>query len=346
MRKLTVVGVGLCAVFAGACSSTEEPSVEGARIYATVAGTHEVLVLDDDTHQLLSTIEVGEGPAIILATPDNQKLYTANWADDTVSAIDVATEQVTSIGVGSRPYVIAMAPAGDYLYAGLNSNQIAVIATATDTVERMIPTGTLPASIIVSPDGETLYVATLFPGRLKAMSASTGEVVHPTIAVGSVPAWITISRDGTKVFTLNFLSDDVSVIDTATWTTITTVSGGADSQGIIGNVTPDDTTLYVTNHGASNLIAIDTTSYAITQTIGLDGRPVGVNFNADGSRVYVTDFGPQSLTVPADSNYLLTGHLTVTGDGQISVFDTATGEPVGTKVQTGRGATSVVVLPQ
>jgi YVTN family beta-propeller protein len=136
------------------------------------------------------------------------------------------------------------------------------------------------------------------------------------------------------------------VIDTASWTTITTVSGGAGSQGIIGNVTPDDTHLYVTNHGAGNLIAIDTETYAITQTIELDGRPVGVNFNADGSRVYVTDFGPESLAVPADSNYLLTGHLTATGDGQVSVFDTATGEAVGTKVQTGPGATSVVVLPQ
>ncbi len=123
-----------------------------------------------------------------------------------------------------------------------------------------------------------------------------------------------------------------------------TVSTGAGSQGIIGNVTPDDTHLYVTNHGTGDMVAIDTTSYAITQTIELTGRPVGVNFNADGSRVYVTDFGAQSLEVPADSTYLLTGNLTVEGNGNVSVFDTETGERIGDPILVGRGATSVVVI--
>lgn len=338
---------GLVLVIAAlvACGAEDAEPVVAARIYASVAGDDQVVVIDDDTHAITSTIDVGAGPAILLGTPDHKKLYSANWADDTVSAIDVATEQVTSIAVGSRPYVIAMAPDGQFLYAGLNANAIAVISTETDTIERMIPTSELPASIIVSPDGETLYVATLIPGGLRAISAATGEEVHPSIRVGSVPAWITISKDGTKVFTLNFLSDNVTVVDTATWTVTATVSTGDGSQAIIGNVTPDDSHLYVTNHGTGELAAIDLATHTIDQAIALDGRPVGINFNADGSRAYVTDFGPQSLTVPADVNYLTTGVLTVEGDGQVSVFDTATGAQVGDTVQVGPGATSVVVLP-
>jgi len=342
-RMLTCLATMLCLTLWSGCGS-EESAARAARIYVTVAGDHHIAVIDDETHERLSTIPVGQGPAILLATPDGRQLYTANWADDTVSAVDVETEAVTSIAVGSRPYVIAMAPAGDYVYAGLNANSIAVISTATNSIERQIPTTELPASIIVSADGETLYVATLFPGTLRAISAATGELLHPAAPVGLVPAWITSTHDGSKVFTLNFLSDDVTVVDTEAWTTAATVSTGAGSQGIIGNVTPDDSHLYVTNHGTAELVAIDLASNTIDQTIPLDGRPVGINFNADGSRAYVTDFGPQSLTVPADSNYLLTGVLTVMGNGQLSVFDTATGAAIGDKVQLGRGATSVVVL--
>jgi YVTN family beta-propeller protein len=245
-----------------------------------------------------------------------------------------------------RPYVIALSPSGDTLYVGVNPTGIAVIDTATNTIDRTIPTDELAASLIVSPDGETLYIATVplaTPGMLRAISTETDEVVHEAIEVGSVPAWITISPDGSKVFTLNFLSDNISVVDTETFEVLETVSTGAGSQAIIGNVTPDGSTLYVTNHGSGEPMAIDTESYEITQTVPLDGRPVGVQFNGDGTRVYTTDFGTESLMAAPDLGYLLTGTLATMGPGQVRVFDTATGDEVGSVVETGSGATSVVV---
>lgn len=346
----------LLALSLGACSSSSDDHADasanaddaaapsGSRIYASIAGDHEVLVIDEASHEVLSHIGVGKGPAILLATPDEKKLYTANWADDTVSAIVIESEEVTSIALPGRPYVIATSPDGKYVYAGLNSNQIAVISTASDEVERFMDTPELPASVIVSPDGKTLYVATL-AGSIRAVSVANGDIVHDPIKVGSVPAWITMSPDGSKVFTLNFVSDNVSVVDTASWKVVKTIPTGAGSRGIIGAVTPDGSTIYVTNHGTGDVIAIDTTSYEITQTLPVDGRPVGVIFNADASRVYVADFGHESLDKPADMTYLLTGKLTITSDGQLNVFDTRTGKLVGKKIPVGPGPTSLVVLP-
>lgn len=318
----------------------------GPLIYATISGDHEVLVIDEQSLTVLSHIPVGEGPAILLATPNSEKLYTANWADNSVSAIERATETVTNIAMTGRPYVIALAPAGDFLYVGVNPTGIAVVDTESDAIVRTIPTDALAASLIVSPDGETLYVATidlLGPGTLRAISTDTGEVVHEAIEVGMAPAWITIGPDGAKVFTLNFLSDDVSVVDTETFEIVATVSTGAGSQAIIGNITPDGSTLYVTNHGTGELMAIDTTSYQVTQTVTLDSRPVGVQFNAAGTRVYITDFGPESLNAAPDLAYLLSGRLSATNPGQVSVYDIESGELIGEKVSTGPGATSVIV---
>lgn len=349
-RIPALVLCSLLAVTTAACSDDADPAepdasapTSTARIYATVAADHEVLVIDDASHEVLSQIPVGKGPAILLATPDQKKLYTANWADETISAIAVESEQVTSIDVTGRPYVIALSPDGKWLYAGLASNAIVVIDTATDAIERTLPTPDLPASVIVSADGDTLYVATL-GGTIRALDAQTGDVVHGPIAVGAVPAWITITPDGSKVFTLNFLSDDISVVDTAAWKVVETIETGAGTQGIIGGVTPDGSLLHVTNHGTGDLIAIDTESYEITQTIELDGRPVGVTVNADATQVYVADFGTESLAQPLDMAYLLTGRFTGTNDGQISVFDTSTGKRVGKKLSVGPGPTSLVVL--
>lgn len=345
----TLASLALTAIGCGSDSTTTS-SPAGPTIYATVSSTAEVVAIDDTTHQVERSYRVGKGPAILLSTPDNTKLYTANWADDSVSSIDLQSGKVREIELGSRPYVIAMDPQGRYLWAGLQNGFIATIEIATDVELRRFSTPELPASIIASPDGSTLYVAYLglgiTSGSLVALSSDTGAVLKPPLPVGLSPAWITARHDGTKVYTLNFLSDDITVIDTSSWTVEATISTGVGSQGIIGNVTPDDQRLYVTNHGTSDLIAIDTQSNEIVQTIPLGGRPVGVGFSSDGTRVYTTDFGPESKTESVQLNYLLTGQYTASGNGQVSVFELDTGLPVGDPVQLGAGPTSVVMIPE
>ena len=337
-------------------SGSDEVRAGTGRIFASVSAAGEVVVLDEQSHMQLGAIPVGKGPAIVVGTPDRSKIYSANWGDDTVSAIDAEALSAHSISMPGRPYVIAISPDGQRLYAGCSvTNEIVVIDTADDSLLRRFAMPELPASIIVSADGATLYVATLGsvipgigqPGTIMAISSETGETEREPIEVGSVPAWITMRPDGRKVYTLNFLSDDISVVDTQRWMVEATIEMGTGTQSIIGNVTPDGSTLYVTNFGTAELVAIDTATNRIVRTIALDGKPVGVNFNADGSRVYVTDFGTQSIgqNPLIGLEYLLTGVYNGGGAGQVRAFDTEGGTPVGATASTGPGATSVIVRP-
>jgi len=320
----------------------------GGHIYVTMMGDDEVAVVDAETHAVTRHIAVGLNPAILLGTPDRSKLYSANWGDDTLSSIDVASAEVTSIALHGRPWVIAMSPDGKSLYAGLGSNEIAVIDTKSDTVARTMPFDVLPASIIVSPDSSTLYVARLTDSTLEAISADTGSVIHPPIPVGGSPAWITILPDGSTVYTLNFLSGDVTVVDTATWQVTTTVSDGMGSAGIVGNVTPDGSLLCVTDYGTEDLSAIDTKKNAVAWTLPTEGRPVSIGFSPDGKRGYVGDYGPDSVAVtPADLITALGSGtlLKITGSGHLTEFDPKTGMRVGDPMMVGKGPSSLVVIP-
>jgi YVTN family beta-propeller protein len=353
-RKLTF---SLLALLALGCSDDDSsPSTgsktRGARLYATVSSTAEVLVIDDATHSVLDSIPVGKGPAIIIQTKDHKKLYTANWADDTVSVIDAQTNKAKQIQMDGRPYVVAMAWDSKYVYVGLDTvNSIAVIDTATDTVARSIKFNTLPASIIAGPDTSKIFVASLglaiTGGSLVGVDVATGDKPWPPVTVGSSPAWITTGPSGKTIYTLNAISDDVSVVDVASWTLRTSIGIGAGSQSIIGNVTPDGTQLWVTNFGSNDVVAIDTTRNEIVKRIPLNAKPVGVEFNTDGSRVYVTDFGPDSVNEPLSVGltYLTSGVYNGTGNGQVRAFDTKTGAQVGSTVSTGPGATSVLFVP-
>jgi YVTN family beta-propeller protein len=196
----------------------------------------------------------------------------------------------------------------------------------------------------VSHDSATLYVADLTANSLRALSASTGEVVHEPIEVGTAPAWITISPDGSKVYTMNYTSDDITVVDTESFTVDATIQTGTGSKGIIGKVTPDGSRLFVTNLGTGDFIAVDTKSNEIVKRVALDGRPVGVGFSQDSQRVYITDYGVGSLDSPTSvgQQFLITGQFTAVRDGQVSVFDTATYQQIGEKVTVGAGPNSVV----
>jgi YVTN family beta-propeller protein len=336
----------------GASSST--PGAVTGHVYVSMTGDNEIIVIDPATRAITGHIPVGVNPAILLATPDYEKLYTANWGDNTMSAVDVATQKVTSIALDSRPWVQAMSPDGKSVYVGLGSNEIAVIDTATDLIARNITFPTLPGSIIVSPDGKTLYVANVTGNTLEAVSSDTGDVIHPSLGVGVSPAWITISVDGASVYTLNFLSGDVTVVDTASWTVSATVKGpidpdgGGTSAGIIGNVTPNGSILGVTDYGTQDVSAIDTKTNATAWTLPTVGRPIGIGFSPDSSRGYVGDQGPSSIAVTPSILVaaLISGTvLEPTGDGLVTVFDAKTGAKLGDSIPVGKGPSSIVVTP-
>jgi len=324
----------------------------------TMYGDNEITVFDQATLAVTGHIPVGQGPAVLLATPDNKKLYTANWSDMTISAVDIATSAVTSIPLTGRPWAISLNPAGTTLFAGLASNALVAIDTTTDMVTATYDTSpNFPESVVVSADGTQVYidptstndlsVSTLTSGTLESLSATDGGVVQPSLTVGGTPAWLSISPDGTRAYTLNFIPGTMSVVDTATWTVVATVTTG--SQPIISSSTPNNQLVVVTDFGASKLVTVDFTTNKVQSTLALTGRPVGVGgYNATGTLGYVVDFGAMSegTETLSESLSFLMGNLSSfdQGPGNLTAFNPQTGQKIGTPIVVGHGPTSLVVI--
>jgi YVTN family beta-propeller protein len=363
-----VAAVAAAAALSSGCSSSSGGGSAGApeagplgppgKIYVSMYGDNEITVFDEATRAVLSHIPVGKGPAVLLATPDNKKLYSANWLDNSISAVEIATATSTPIPLDGRPWAIALSPDGKTLYAGLASNKLAVIDTTSDTLSKSFDTSPdFPESVVVSADGSQVYIDptttsnTLGAGSFESLSATDGSVVHASLTVGTTPAWASISPDGTRAYTLNFIGGSVSVIDTTSWQNIATIATGSGSQPIISTSTAQGL-LVVTDFGTGNLKTIDFKTNTVLHTLALDGRPVGVGgYNADGTLGYVVDFGHASLGVAETitfaqqfSNGDLSGF--VKGRGHLTAFDPATGTKIGASVDVGHGPTSLVVVPK
>jgi YVTN family beta-propeller protein len=65
--------------------------------------------VDAHTHEVITTVPVGQRPWGIALTPDGKKLYAGNGLSNDVSVIDTATNQVIkTIKAGDGPWGIAI----------------------------------------------------------------------------------------------------------------------------------------------------------------------------------------------------------------------------------------------
>ncbi len=162
-------------------------------------------------------------------------------------------------------------------------------------------------------------------------------------------------------YVANLTSSNVSVIDTATDTVITTVSVGSFPQGVA--VTPDGSKVYVANSNSDDVSVIDTATNTVSPTtISVGTGPQGVAVTPDGSKVYVANLTSSNVSVidtATDTVITTVGvgtrprGVAVTPDGSkvyvanflsnnVSVIDTAT-DTVSTTVNVGPDPLGVAV---
>ncbi|WPN58471.1 YncE family protein [Pseudomonas sp. P9_31] len=119
-------------------------------------------------------------------------------------------------------------------------------------------------------------------------SSSSPVITHSqpnSIPVGEGPRGIAISDDGSRVFACNYISGNVSVIDTRNKKVIRTIAVERYPRSIaLGH---GGKRAYVTNYGSSSVSVIDTETYAVGNlTVGR--HPCAVVVSRDGKHVYVT----------------------------------------------------------
>jgi YVTN family beta-propeller protein len=115
----------------------------------------------------------------------------------------------------------------------------------------------------------------------------------------------------------------VSVIDTTSNTVAATIAVGNEPFGVA--VTPDGSTVYVTNLLSNTVSVIDAASNTVTATIGVGSGPLGVAVTPDGSTVYVTNSLSNTVSVIDAASNTVTATI---GVGRTGVAVTPDGSKV------------------
>jgi YVTN family beta-propeller protein len=228
-------------------------------------------IVDVPNRLVEEIVPVGDRPAEVEITPDGSKAVVANLDSTFVSVIDLSTKSVTNVTISRRGSQVEISPDGQYAY-------VAVVADG-DGVWRI--------------DLNSLTVA-----DSKLLTGNMGGVG----SLFSQSSGMTLSHDGATLVTCNSFDNDISIIDTASWSQVARVPVGTFPVRAV--FSSDDSTIYVTNRNS------DTVS--VVNNAGAGSTVVGT--------ISVDDF-PFELAVAPDGSRLFVGDRNASGDAQIDVVD-------------------------
>jgi YVTN family beta-propeller protein len=189
-------------------------SGDGRWLYATNPDSDNVSVIDTVSEMVTERITVGRRPVGITYDQDRGKVYVANNADNSISIIDAASNAVEhTVTVDLNPTGLAVQD--DKLYvANSGSNTVSVIQIGSYSVTKTIPVGQRPLRVQSGLSG-WVYVSIANNNEVVFMYTSM-DMVTKNVSVGDLPSYMAMDTPRRKLYVVNRLSEDVSVVDLAT----------------------------------------------------------------------------------------------------------------------------------
>lgn len=160
---------------------------------------------------------------------------------------------------------------------------------------------------------------------LLALMPSADRAVHADADDAETyasPLELLVSPDGARLYVLCNESDQVRVLDAASYAVIKNIAVGREPRGF--SLSPDGTRLFVANSWDDTLSVIDTRTLAVVDTWAVGAEPSSVVEDREGKRLYVADRISNDVAVlnaqtGAEEKRLLAGrgssYLTISADG-------------------------------
>lgn len=277
---------------------------DGTKAYVANIDSNTVSVIDVASDTVAQTIAVSGGPRGVAVSPDGTKLYVANMWSTTMSVINTATATVTAtLTVGSQPVSVAFTPDGTKAYVvNTSSNSVSVIDVATDTVTSSFSAGVSPAAVAFTRDGTKAYLANISQSSVSvidvATNTQTGLIGFESNLSSLVeqPYSLAMSPDGQFAYAV-LKSRKVAVIDVATDTVASTVTGLFSGYAWGAAITPDGSKLYTTD------ITVNTMS-----VVTFPAPIYTVTFDANGGTGAMTAQDASAATALSANTFSRTGY--------------------------------------
>lgn len=216
---------------------------DGKTAFATAQEPGLVYRINGKTYKIDKTLPLAKDsqPHGLRLSSDDTKAYIALIGGKGIEVIDIKTNAIKTIPLAGSAVQTAVIPNSSYIIASVyDTKQMAFYDSLTEEVFYIdLPFESEGAiQSYATPDGKYLYVADqgYYFGKptsdyVYKIDVQNKEVVQ-SIQAGVAPHGVVVSPDGKRAYITNLLSDDISVIDTATDKELLKVKVGKMPNGI------------------------------------------------------------------------------------------------------------------
>jgi len=217
-------------------------SPDGKTIYVSNEDEGEASFIDAMTGKTLKSIKVGKEPEGVKVSADGKTLYVTSEVASLVHVIDVASAKVVkNVKVGKRPRRMALTPDGKELWV---TNELDASVSIINTADHSVA-GTLkfqvkgaraeditPVGIAMTRDGKRAFVSLGKANHVAFVDVPTRKVTD-LVLVGKRPWNVTLDKAESRLYVVNGLSDDVTVVDVKGAKPIKSVPVGRVPYGLV-----------------------------------------------------------------------------------------------------------------
>ena len=217
-------------------------SPDGKTLYVSNEDEGEASFIDAASGKKLKSVKVGKEPEGVKVSADGKTLYVTSEVASLVHVIDTATAKVVkNIKVGKRPRRMALTPDGRELWVTNELDaSVTIVATADHSVIATLKfevkgaraEDITPVGIQMTRDGKRAFVALGKANHVAFVDVAARKVTH-LVLVGK-RAWnVTLDKAEARLWVVNGLSDDVTVVDVAAAKPIKSIPVGRVPYGLV-----------------------------------------------------------------------------------------------------------------
>lgn len=217
-------------------------SPDGKTLYVSNEDDAQMSMVDVATRKVVRTVATGPEPEGVKVSPDGKLVYVASEVANIVHVVDAATGKIThNITVGNRPRRFEITADGKELWV---TNELAgsvtiidreankVKDTITFAVKGFRATDITPVGITMTADGKTAWIGLGKANHVAAVDVASRKVRSLTL-VGK-RAWnVALTHDESRLFVVNGLSDDVTVLETANGKAVKSIPVGRVPHSVV-----------------------------------------------------------------------------------------------------------------
>ncbi len=248
--------------------------------------------------QVTDSVATGPGPHEVAAAPETRRAFVANYADGTISVIDVDGPTETAVWPlegYQRPHGIAVGPNEEHVYVTAEDQRAVLeLDAASGEVDRAFETGKdVTHMLALTPGVSSLYATSIGSGTASKIDLDTGTVVAHT-ETGDGAEGVAVSPNGEEVWVTNRADDSVSILDA-------TSASVVDSLAVSGfpirvAVSPDARHALVSAPQAGEVAVYNAGERRLMTRLDVGRKPIGVLAPTD-DRAFVANAGSGTVSV-------------------------------------------------